>query len=626
MPPPPPPPPAAALDAAGPPTSGSPTPGEAREFRVEGERAYDRSSPLRWILSHIRRYPLYVLAFLVATLGVNVARGLIPMLTGRLFELVSGEMAPDAPLLALADGRLLGALALGAVAILVIVGVKGALELGSSLTVETIGQRFERDAREELYIGLLGKSQTFHNRQRVGDVMARAANDVRQMAPMMNPGLSLILDSLLGIVVPLIFVALIDPRLLAAPLAFVLVFAVALRRYTGRLGPVTGRMRMRFGAMNATLAETIGGIEVVKSTAQEPAEKARFSNDATAYRDSFVEQGGIQARYLPPLLLGVAFAFAFWHGVVLVRAGDILAGELVAYMGLLGLLRFPTFISIFTFTLVQLGIAGAERILALLAERTELDENPTGHAAPIEGEIRFQGVDFAYDGGAPVLRGIDLLARPGETVAIVGQAGSGKTTLTRLVERLYDVSAGAVLVDGVDVRDWSLASLRSQMGFIEQDIFLFSRSVAENIAFGRPDATRAEIEAAARDAQAADFIRELPEGFDTVIGERGATLSGGQRQRLAIARALLTDPRILVLDDSTSAIDSATEDEIQRAIERVLEGRTTLLITHRLSQIRWADRIVLLEGGRIVDQGSHEELLARCALYQRIFAPYEEEG
>jgi len=290
-------------------------------------------------------------------------------------------------------------------------------------------------------------------------------------------------------------------------------------------------------------------------------------------------------------------------------------------------MRFPAFISIFTFSLVQLGIAGARRILELMKEETELDENKEGYAAPMRGEIVFENVTFRLDSdpeGQAVLREVSFRAAPGETIAIVGQTGSGKSTLTKLVNRTYDVNEGRILVDGVDVRDWNLDSLRSQISTIEQDIFLFSRSIAENIGFGLSQETdMAAIQAAAKAAQAHDFIRGFSDGYQTVIGERGVTLSGGQRQRLAIARALLTDPRILILDDSTSAIDSATEDHIQRAIHKVSQGRTTFLITHRLSQIRWADRILVLQNNRIVDQGTHEELMRRCDLYRRIFARYE---
>jgi ATP-binding cassette subfamily B protein len=609
-----------------------------REFTVADEYQYDRRSPLRWIISHVLRYPLLPLVMVIGVICTSSLYSYSMVLVGDAFNLISGPNASSQALLQLA------------LLLLVVRSGVGVVDLLRLCAVELMAQRLERDAREELYISLLGKSQTFHNRQRVGDVMARATNDVQQLNLMISPGASLIFESTVFTIVPLIAIAGLNPQLLLIPVLFIIAFVIALRRYNRELNPIEGALRMQYGKMSADLAESISGIEVVKGYAQEAQEKRRFAEDISRYRDLFVEEGRVKARYLPLLLFGIAFGLAFGHALLLFRAGALNVGEVVAYMGLLGVLRFPTFISLFSFSLVQLGVAGARRILELIQAKTELDENAGGIARPIQGAIQFENVSFGYADEARtvdflashnaaadrpdappaarhpsslVLHNITFAVAPGQTVAIVGQTGAGKTTLTRLVNRTYDASDGRVLIDGADVRDWSLDSLRSQISTIEQDVFLFSRTIAENIAFGAPTtATREQVIQAAKEAQAHDFIMSFPDGYDTIIGERGVTLSGGQRQRIAIARAFMTDPRILILDDSTSAIDSATEDQIQHAMRRIMKGRTTLLITHRLSQIRWADQVIVLRGGEVVAQGTHEDLMRTSEAYRRIFARY----
>jgi ATP-binding cassette subfamily B protein len=305
---------------------------------------------------------------------------------------------------------------------------------------------------------------------------------------------------------------------------------------------------------------------------------------------------------------------------MLYRFGIINMGQVISYYGLLLMLDFPTFTSLWAYSQIASGLAGGRRILELMNRENNLDQNLQGYTGPMRGEIEFRNVSFKYGKSDPVLDRVSFEVKPGQTVAIVGQTGSSKTTLLRLVNRTYDVTRGKVLVDGVDVRDWNLEALRRGISMIEQDIFLFSDSVADNIAFGKQHAKLPEIIEAAKAAQADDFIRNFRKGYKTVIGERGVTLSGGQRQRLALARAFLTDPSILILDDSTSAIDSATEDQIQRAIYTAAKGRTTFIITHRLSQIRWADLILVMRQGKLVARGSHEDLMRNSLAYRRIFS------
>lgn len=501
--------------------------------------------------------------------------------------------------------------------------LRAILQFGRNFSAELFGQRLERDIREELYTSLLGKSMTFHNLQPVGDTMARATNDVREINLMFSLGINLVVGSGIFMFMPLVFAPRYHPALMVVPALYILAYFLALWQYLHELQPITREVRLAFGRLNTRLAEAIDGIETVKGLAQEGNENQRFHNHARRFRDASIWQGDVEARFLPLLLLGLANAGGLLHALLLYRRGAIDLGGVVAYFGLLQLFGFPTFVSLFAYSQVSLGLAGARRILELINRENDLDQNLAGYRQPMRGAVEFRGVTFAYRNQEPVLQDISFVVSPGQKVAIVGQTGSGKTTLVKLVNRTYDVSAGEVLVDGIDVRQWNLEALRRKISIIEQDIFLFSRSVADNISFGKPDASLEEVIAAAKAAQADEFISELPRGYQTVIGERGVTLSGGQRQRLALARAFLTDPAILILDDSTSAIDSATEDRIQQAIFKAARGRTTLIITHRLSQIRWADLILVLRKGKLVACGTHEELMRTSEAYRRIFSEGE---
>ena len=578
---------------------------------------YDRSHPVKWIWSHARRHGWIIIMMVIGAAGNAGLAAVVPVLTGDAFNAMLQPM-PDTSVL---------------VPLALIIGVsqviRGILQLGRNFGAELLAQKLERQVRDELYLSLLGKSMTFHNLQPVGDTMARATNDVREVNYMFSPGVNLVVGSFIFILMPLFVAGRYHPSLIATPLVFIFFYFLFLAKYLRDLSPVTDEVRGSFGAMNTHLSESLDGVEVVKGASQENAEVDRFVMNARRVRDAFVRQGDLEGRYVAMLLLGSAYAFGLFHALWLFRNGQLDLGAVVAYFGLLRLLEFPTFTSTWAYSQISLGISGARRILELINRETKLDQNAAGYAEAMRGEVEFRNVDFSYptmkeerrksDTAENVLSHISFKVKQGQTVAIVGQTGAGKTSLVKLLNRTYDTTQGQVLVDGVDVRDWNLAALRSQISMIEQDIFLFSRTVSENIAFGKPDATQSEIEAAAKSAQADDFIQSFEKGYETVVGERGVTLSGGQRQRIALGRAFLTDPHILILDDSTSAIDSATEDRIQRAISNAARGRTTFIITHRLSQIRWADLIIVLRKGKIAAIGTHDELMQTSEAYSRIF-------
>lgn len=577
------------------------------EFTLPRRKHTDRSSAPRWIFSHFIHYWYLGLMMLIGAFGNAALAAAVPVLIGDAFNLII-----DTP------GQVQGLVRIA----LLIAGtqvLRSVLQLGRNFGAELIGQHLERDIRDEIYVSLLGKSMTFHSLQPVGDTMARATNDVREVNLMFSPGINLVIGSGNFLLMPIFLSLRYHPSLVITPALFFIGYIIALGQYLHELRPITTEVRQAFGQLNTRLAEAIDGIETVKGMAQERSEVGRFEINAVRFRDAFVQQGDVEARFIPLLLLGLAQAGGFIHSLILYNQGILNLGNVVAYFGLLQLFGFPTFVSLFAYSQVSLGFAGARRILELLNREENLDQNVRGKSGSVRGDVEFKNVSFSYN-DENTLEGITFKAKPGQTVAIVGQTGSGKTTLVKLINRIYDSTQGQVFVDGVDVRDWNLESLRRKISIIEQDIFLFSRTVAENIAFGVPDATMEQIESAAKAAQAHDFIVDFKDGYQTKIGERGVTLSGGQRQRLALARAFLTDPSILILDDSTSAIDSATEDKIQQAIYTAARGRTTFIITHRLSQIRWADLIIVLRKGQLAAIGAHDELMRTSEAYRRIFS------
>jgi len=563
---------------------------------------------VRWILAHLFHKSNKIMVFIVfftTIITANLSSLNVVIIGNAISEFLNKESSK---------------LLYYTLIILLIGAGTSIMRLFNFMLREVLAQRMERDTRKEFFMVLLGKSQSFHDRQKIGDVMARATDDVRNLNFLVSPAISLIFESFTNLVVPIIYIILFYPsQLIITPLLFTIIFFIALKDYNNKIGPISRNLRMQYGEMNSTLNESLSGIETVKGNAQESTETLKYYMSAQKYKDYYVQEGKIRAKYLPILFYALSLTFGLFHSIILYFDGVIDIGEIIGYVGLLTLYRFPINISIFVFSIIKLATAGAERLLDLMNRKTEIDDNAEGVSKNLEGNIIFKNVTFTYpDGEKPVLRKISLKIKPGDTVAIVGTTGSGKTTLTKLISRLYDIDSGGILIDGVNIKDFSLKSLRSQISYIEQDLYLFSDTIFQNISFGRTSSME-EVIKVAKEAQAHEFIMKLPEGYETIIGERGVTLSGGEKQRLAIARAFLTDPKVLVLDDATSAIDSETEDKIQKAIKNILENRTTLLITHRLSQIRWADQIVLLKRGEIIAKGTHEQLMLTSDEYRKIF-------
>jgi ATP-binding cassette subfamily B protein len=582
------------------------------EFQPPIDYNTKKSGPKRWILSHATRNWFFLVLVVLFQLISSYMSNVIPLIIGDIFGLF-------------VDNSLTFELLTEKSTMILIYGVLiGVLVFLRNLATETVGQRLERDSRDELYSSLLGKSLTFHDGQQVGDIMSRVATDVRQLNFMINPGFNLVFASVASVIMTLFFISQISYKLLIVPFIFLIVFLVVLRRYNDNLSPVAMDSRRSVSMINSRLNESLTGMHVVRGSARETKEMNIFKTNIEAYRKAQTRLGSLQARYYPVLLLGIATAIGILHGISLYNIGEIGINDLVAFILLFFLLRFPIFINIFAITVMTMGVAAAKRILELLTGESLIDENLEGKQDIIRGEIKFDNVSFSYNGETKILQDISFSVKEGSVIAMIGMTGSGKTSITKLLSRLYDVDEGAIYVDGVNIKDWSINALRSQFSVVEQDIFLFSKTIFENITLGK-DLSRDQVIEAAKLAHAHEFIENLPDGYDTEIGERGVTLSGGQRQRIAIARAIIREPRILILDDASSAIDSQTEDEINRAIRNVLKGRTSFIITHRVAQIRKANWIILLDEGKIIDQGTHDDLMNISVKYKEIFSIFDEE-
>jgi ATP-binding cassette, subfamily B, bacterial len=510
------------------------------------------------------------------------------------------------------------------IATVVAVGiVKAAATLGRRLISGNQALSIELDLRNAFYAKLVRLSFGYYDEHQTGQLMSRATVDLQTVRFFLGYGLLFFFQHIFTIIGVGILVFVVSWKLALIALAVAPVLVGVAYVYSVVSHPVLRDVQQKIADVSTVAEENIVGVHVVKSFAQEQAEQDKFERRSEAVFTQSVRANRQRAFYVPvlsflPLLSQAAVLLVGGH---MVADKSLSTGDFVSFNLYLSLLIFPLRMLGMWIGEGQRATASGERIFQVLDEPEEIEDAPGARELPDgPGRVRFEGVTFGYHADRPVLHDVDLELEAGKTVALIGHTGSGKTSLASLIPRFYDVQRGAVIVDGADVRDVALTSLRSQIGVVAQDPFLFSATVAENLRFGRPEATQADLEQAARLAQAHEFVEALPDGYETVIGERGITLSGGQRQRLAIARALVVDPRILILDDATASVDASTEARIRTGLREVMRGRTTLIIAHRLSTIALADEIVVLEDGRVTARGTHDDLIGTSAVYREIWS------
>ncbi len=486
------------------------------------------------------------------------------------------------------------------------------------------GQSVVRDLRHQLYARLQDLPVSFYRSMPTGQIMSRLTSDVEAVQEFIAWGLLFLAGGLLSFTGTLVILLVINWKLSLGVMIPIVPLAVTVFLFDRRIGPAWEGVREQMGRLTTVLQEAISGVRVVKAFARESYETQRFGTQNEAYRGKSMYRAGVEARSFPTmdLFMGLCFVMLAWHGGRLVMRGEVSMGTFFAYQWYLWGVIWPVRMMGWLLSIMRQALAATPRLLEILdAPITIADVPDAVELPPVRGEVRFENVWFAFpdEPERMVLKGLDLVVEPGQTVAILGGTGSGKSSVINLIPRFNDVVQGSVSIDGYDVRQVRLDSLRRQIGIVPQETFLFSATVRENIAFGRPDATQEEIEAVARLAQAHDFIMALPKGYDTRVGERGIGLSGGQKQRIALARALLMDPAILILDEATSSVDTETEYEIQQALEQVMATRTSIVIAQRLSTVKTADKVVVLKDGRVAEEGAHAELLARGGEYTRIY-------
>ncbi len=513
-------------------------------------------------------------------------------------------------------------LVFGSLAIVAFAVGRGLASFGQQYIGESVGQRVAYDIRNAVYDNLQRLSYAYHDKVQTGQIMSRATQDVENIRIFINMGALRLAYVALILAISVVGMFVINWQLALVSIVTLPILAYRSAVVSGRMRPLWMQIQQNQAEMTQIAEESLTGIRVVKAFSREEFESRKFFNSSKSQADLNYTQSR-QMAWHQPLMQGMAMmqtAATVGVGSLLISRGELTAPDLLTFTLWLGLLTLPVRSVGFVITIVARTVSSAERVFELIDAQSAVKEKPDAVALDnVTGHVKFDRVSFGYDNVSAVLSEVDIDAKPGQVIALLGPTGSGKSTIVNLIPRFYDVTAGRITIDGTDLRDLTLESLRRNIGIVQQDVFLFIGTIRENIAYGKPEATQEEVERAAKAARIHDFIMSLPYGYDEWVGERGVTLSGGQKQRVAIARTLLLDPKILIFDDSTASVDSQTEYLIQQALQELMKGRTTFVIAQRLRTVMRADEIVVLQRGRVIQRGKHAELLEQDGLYRRIF-------
>jgi subfamily B ATP-binding cassette protein MsbA len=562
------------------------------------------------LFSYVKPYRLIVIvaaALFILSTGLNL---MFPLVSGQLVNVVTGV-----------PGQFDAAQMIGILVIVFV--VRAGVDIVSQFLIAQAGESVTRDLRNDVYQHLQSLGLGFFNNRRTGELTSRLTSDVSIVRTALVNNVATLLSNVLTVVGSAALIVTINWRLTAIVLLIFPLATLVARLYSRSLRPLSRKVQDRLAESNAIAAEAIGGVRVVKSFGREPYEIGRFTAASSDVYATALRLARVRATFGP--LIGLMFFFALsgilWFGSQEVSAGRLKAGDLVSFLLYGGVIAGGISSLAGFFTQLQEAVGATQRLFEILDQKSDVQDAPNAHVLNnVQGRIDFDHVSFAYENGVEVVTDITLVIAPGEILALVGPSGAGKSTLFNLIPRFYDPTKGIVRVDGNDLRDVTQASLRDHIAIVPQDTLLFSGSVRENLLYGKLNATEQEMVEAAKAANAHDFISQLPQGYDTLVGEKGVKLSGGQRQRIAIARAILKNPRILLLDEATSALDSESEGLVQEALGRLMRGRTTIIIAHRLSTVQVANRIAVLDKGRLVELGTHDELMTQEGLYHKLYS------